>query len=212
MAWFGSPTTHTSSRSPRQASSSRKLQRVDVLELVDEHMTELPPLRRREVGVGLDAVGTEPQQVVEVDKAPIALLVFVFVVELGECVGGHRRTSVRGGGLTRVIGGSDHASLGPLDLAGDVDGLDPRPPTQQAPEQLSLSLEQLGGLDATVGPRPPELGIRDGVERARGDVVADAQGPQPVIELARGLASEREGHDVARIGRLGGAAVGDATV
>ena len=76
-----------------------ELQRVHVLELVDEQMAELPALRARELGIGLDAVRAQPQQIVEVDEALVALLLLVAVVQVGHRVRIHRRVSSSGRGF-----------------------------------------------------------------------------------------------------------------
>ena len=51
-----------------------ELQRVDVLELVDEEVAEAPALGGGEAGVALDGAGARAEQVVEVDDvASVAL-------------------------------------------------------------------------------------------------------------------------------------------
>ncbi len=60
-----------------QGQQQPALERVDVLELVDEDVLPAPPLGGGEATVGLERVGVAHQQVVEVDQPPPPLLVFV---------------------------------------------------------------------------------------------------------------------------------------
>ena len=94
-----------------------------------------------------------------------------------------------------------HAGLGPLDLAGDVGRLRRRGRRerggQQGREHADLAVEQGRRPLALVGPPLAELGVGDGVERAGGDLLADAEAGQAAPQLAGRLAGEGEGEDVA---------------
>ena len=188
------------------------LRGVDVLELVDEQVPEPPPLGGRELGVGRQRVGAQEEQVVEVDQAPAPLLGPVPLVQVGHGRPGDRRPAAGEFGRGLVVAGPDETGLGPLDLGRQVGGLDGgrTVPGQERPEQPQLAVEQGGGALAAVGPAAPQLGVGDGVERAGHDVVAHAEGRQPTGQLAGGLAGEREGQDVAGVGRALGDAVADA--
>ncbi len=65
------------------------LQRIEVLELVDEHVAPAPPLDLRERRVAFDGVGATGQQVVEIDQASADLLVLVAGVQAGDGRGRH---------------------------------------------------------------------------------------------------------------------------
>ena len=73
--------------SPTPGLEEVELQRVDVLELVDEEVAEAPPLRSGEVGLVVELRGAQLEQVVEVDHATLALLVGVGREHLGQQVG-----------------------------------------------------------------------------------------------------------------------------
>ena len=80
------------------------LDRVDVLELVDEQVPEPPPLSGGERPVVLDRLGQPEQQVVEVDQAALALLGLVAAVDVG---GPDALGPISGvlGGRARAVGG-----------------------------------------------------------------------------------------------------------
>ena len=118
------------------------------------------------------------------------------------CSAGLRR-GARHGVHVRVRG--DHASLGPLDLGGEVGGhgalvLAGRGRRQLA-EQAALAVEQVERRAALVGPAGAQGAPGHAVERARRRVAAKAEAAQAVVELARRLAREGEGEDVPRVGR-----------
>src|SRR5437870_4228476 len=55
----------------------------DVLELVDEEVAEPPALGDGELGVSLERIGAQPDQVVEVDESLAPLLALVPRVQVG---------------------------------------------------------------------------------------------------------------------------------
>ena len=86
---------------------------------------------------------------------------------------------------------------------GDVDGLHGRAETsaaEQRGDDPHLAVEDLPVRLAAVGPPAPELAEREGVERARGDAVAQAERSEAVTQLAGGLAGEGDGDDVVGLG------------
>ena len=135
------------------------LQRVDVLELVDEQVPEAPPLGGCEPGVGLHVVAAQPQQVVEVDQPPAALLVLVALVQLGHPLGRAGDPPPGRGDRCHVAVGAGQAGLGPLDLRRDLAGGErpgpraragprARPRSQQLTQQAALAGEERRGLPA----------------------------------------------------------------
>jgi hypothetical protein len=186
------------------------LERVDILVLVYEQVAEPPALGGRERRVGGDGIGGQGEEVVEVDQAAAALVGLVAAVPLGDAleVDGHPAVGLRGGDGVAVRG--DESGARPLDLRGEVRRRDPRRAAEDPPEDAALAVEQRGRRGAGTRPAGAELGVGDGVERARGGQVPQAEGAQPGVELSGRLAREREGQDVARVGGLGEAAVGDA--
>ena len=178
----GSPTTHRSASSPSQPSSSAELQRVDVLELVDEQVAEAPALGGGELGVVLEGVGAQRSSRSSKSTRPRGALLAPRSARSSAAigVGGERRgrrPAARGLGLVAL--GRDEPGLGPLDLGGEVDALDAGvAPTCRGSSRASsahLALEQRRRRDAAVGPAPAQLGVGDGVERAGGDAVAQAE-------------------------------------
>ena len=100
-----------------------ELQRVHVLELVDEQVAEAPALGGGEAVVLLEGAGAQREQVVEVDEPAALLARLVGGVDLGDQLGLERRLggSPRHDRLGVVVRG-DHPGLGPLDLRGQVGG------------------------------------------------------------------------------------------
>ena len=184
-----------------------ELERVHVLELVDEEVAEPPALRGRERLVLLEGPGDEGEQVVEVDQAAAALAVLVGGVDLGD----HARARsaglrpARAHGVDVVVRG-DHAGLGPLDLGGQLGGHralvlagDRSAPARVRRRPLRSS--RVSGRAALVGPAGAQRAPGHRVEGARGGVAAEAEAAQAVVELAGRLAGEGEGQHVARVGR-----------
>ena len=99
-----------------------ELQRVHVLELVDEEVAEPPALRRREGLVLLERPGDQREQVVEVDEAAATLAVLVAGVDVGDQLGPQDGLAPRLAHRGHVVVGRDHAGLGPLDLGGQLAG------------------------------------------------------------------------------------------
>ena len=113
MAWFGSPTTQRSGRPPRHASSRSELERVDVLELVDEQVAEPPALDLGEGRILVQLARALGQQVVEVEHPAVALLDHVGGGQLGHHLGGHRRPPAVAAGLVGVVLGRRPDGRGP---------------------------------------------------------------------------------------------------
>src|SRR5207244_10969667 len=121
------------------------------------------------------------QEVVEVDQATPALLVFVGLVDGGHGGRGEGRTPAVGRGGRLVAGRGDHAGLGPLDLGGEVGGLGSggsggrlrsgAPPTCPSRHELGqdahLAVQEGGRAFSPVGPAAPALGVGQAVEGAR---------------------------------------------
>jgi hypothetical protein len=68
-------------------------------------------------------------------------------------------------------------------------------------DQRHLALEQGGRGDVPIRPALAQLGVRHGVEGPGRHAIADAQGREAGPQLTGGLAGEREGEDVAALGR-----------
>ena len=100
-----------------------ELQRVDVLELVDEEVAVLPVLDRGEVAVVADCAGALDEHVVEVDQRALALDALVALVDRGDDCCRQWRPPAHFVACARVRGRVDHPCLGPLDLSRDVGGL-----------------------------------------------------------------------------------------
>jgi hypothetical protein len=98
--------------------------------------------------------------------------------------------------------GADQARLGPLDLGRDLGGEErtlAAPARQHRHEEPRLAVEQLRHRPVVVLAAASQLRQRDGVERAGGDLAADAEPCQAIAELARGLARERDREGVSRV-------------
>ncbi len=188
------------------------LQGVDVLELVDEQMPEAPALAGGELGVGLEVASAESQQVVEVDHALTALLLLELLEDAGHHRGLDRRSPACLGRSPHIGARLDQSGLGPFDLAHHVErgGAAGELRGQEAGDEPDLAIEQRGRADVSVGPAGAQLGVGDGVERAGGEVVAQAKIAEPMGELAGGFAGEGEGQHVAGIEVVRGGSPGDA--
>ena len=187
---------------PQQA----QLRAADVLELVDEEMTEPPPLGGRELGVGLERLRREPDQIVEVDEAALALLLLVPAVHVGDAFERELRAAPGARGGLGVGGRTGQPRLRPLDLARDLEDRDLTVGAALADERREharLAVQQLGHARPAVLVERAQLRERDGVERARGRVVPDPEPAEPAAQLARGLAGERERERVRGLDRLG---------
>jgi hypothetical protein len=187
-----------------------ELQRVHVLELVDEEVAEPPALRIAERAVGLQGGGAMGQEVVEVDEALALLLLLVPGEPLrhdarrsGDPAGG-------GGGGRGVPVGRDEPGLRPLDLGRQLGGAQAVVSVDDRPQDAGLVLQQC--RRAAVAPLPPGAELRPGrgVERAGGRDVAQPEAPEPAGQLAGRLAGEGEGQDMAWIGVAGDRPPGDA--
>ncbi len=193
----------------------RRLQRVDVLELVDDEPAVLPAhLGGDPLVVGEDGRGDE-QDVLHVDAAALALDVLV---------GRHQRPD--GGGVevghlaTRlgrrgdVVGRTDVADLGPLDLGGEVAqergvGAEAEA-TDGLGDQPELGLHDLGEHRAVdLRPEVPGLAERSGVERAGLDA-GGAEGTEPPAHLTGCTGGEGDRQHLLRLVDAGGHAVRDA--
>ncbi len=182
-----------------------ELQRCGVLELVDEHVPEAPALGGRERRVLPDRVRAQPEQVVEVVGALAALLAFVAGVDAGDIVEGSGRPAAGRARRGRVQLGPHEAGLGPLDLGREVGerGRGDRPRAAipgEWPEDACLRGEHGGHRTVLLERAPPQLREGQRVERPGGDA-RDAEPGDPVDELARGLAGERDREHVARFDR-----------
>ena len=194
-----------------------ELQRVDVLELVDEQVAVLPVLDRGEVAVVADRASALDEHVVEVDERALALDPLVALVDRGDDRRRQRRPAARLVARAGVRRGIDHPCLGPFDLGRDVGGLHELTGAaalaglaDERGEDAGLAVEQRWRRDPGVGPPLPELRERDRVEGARVGMAPQAERAEPGPELARRLAGERDDEDVAGIGGPRGEAVRDA--
>jgi hypothetical protein len=159
------------------------LERVDVLELVDEHVLEPPALRLRELLVLEQVTATQTEEIVEVDEAPVPLLVLVALEDRSHLLLWEWCPAVQALGLGEVVVGAQRAGLGPLDLGDDVEHAGSAGRAGRAGEEpgdeADLAVEQVRGADAAIGPSGPELGVGHGVEGAGGHAVAQAEASQP---------------------------------
>ena len=193
----------------------RGLQRVDVLELIDDEPAVLTahlggdPLLVSEDG------RRDEQDVLHVDAAPLALDVLVGGHQRPDGGGveiGHLATSLDG--RRDVVGRTDAADLGPLDLGGEVAqqrgvGAEPEPPDGLG-DQPELGLDDLGERRAVdLRPEVPGLAQRGGVERAGLDT-GRAQLREPAPHLTGSTGGEGDGQDLLRLVDPRGHAVRDA--
>ena len=175
----------------------RRLERADVLELVDHEPAVLPADLGRDPLVLGQQRGRAQQHVLHVHPALAALDVLVRREHPGHGRGvlAGDRPAARGGDPGVVVG-ADVADLGPLDLAGQVAqrglvGADPVAAGGVA-HQAELGVEQRGQLTAVhLGPEEARLPQRRGVE-GPGLHRAGPEPPQPGAHLAGGPG--REGH------------------
>ena len=195
-----------------------ELQWVDVLELVDEEMSELPPLHGCEVTVVAHRVCALDEHVVEVDQRAFALQPFVALVDRRHDRRCERRAAARVVARGRVGTGVDHARLRPFDLGSDIGGLHVLRLSaalgrlaDQRREQPGLAVEQRRGSGAGLGPPLAQLREGDRVERARDGLTAQAQRAESTVQLGRGLSGERDDEDVPGVGGGRRQSVRDAT-
>ena len=187
-----------------------ELERVDVLELVDEDMAMSPSLGLGEAGVLGHGGVAERQEVVEVDELPLALGLFVLPVDVG-----HERQASPGAtscslGRVGVSIWCDEPGTGPPDLAVDVGDRGAVEVAVLPGEERHSSLEQLGSPPAGVLPVVSQDCQGDRVERAGCDIVAEAEGTGAASEFAGGAPGEGDGENPAGIDGAGGRLPGDA--
>ena len=187
-----------------------ELQRVDVLELVDEEMPEPPALGGGEPGVPLQRAGAGREQIVEVDDVAPGLGLFVFGEPGGDPGRGPTGSPARGACRFLVAVGADHARPGPGDLVAQVGELGSgRVAGHLLPEEGLDPVEQLGRPATGCRPAITQLPPGDPVERARLDVVVETDGPEATAELVGGLAGEGHAQDVLGLDVARGDPVGD---
>ena len=192
----------------------RRLQRGDVLELVDDEALVLPAHLGGDPLVVGEQPGGEEQDVLHVHAALAALDVLVG----GEHARDRRGVEIGDGAAARrrepgVVVGVDVADLGPLDLGGEVAqqrlvGVDAHLAGGEG-EHRQLGLGQRGQLGA--GGRRPEvaqLAQRGGVEGASLHP-GRAQRAQPPAHLAGGAGGEGHGEHLGGLVDAGGHAVRD---
>ena len=191
-----------------------RLERRDVLELVDDEPLVLRPDLGGDPLVVGEHPGGEEQHVLHVHAALVALAVLVGGEDLGDHLGlVTRDLAPPAGRHPRVVVGVDVADLGPLDLGGQVAqqrlvGGDPAAP-RRAREHAQLGLRQRRQLAAVdVGPEEPQLPQRRGVEGA-GLHPGGPEQAQPGAHLAGGPRREGDGEHLGRLVDPGGHAVGD---
>jgi len=163
---------------------------------------EPPALRGGELAVAFERVGAPPHEVLEVGEAPLALRLLVALVGLGHRGERPRRVAAGGFGRDRVRLRPQQLGLGPLDLARDLRRRQRRlgpAPTHDRDEEPDLALDHLGRGAALVERTAAQLRERDGVDGARGEGRVDAEPAQAVLQLARGLAGERDREHVGRV-------------
>jgi hypothetical protein len=170
-----------------------ELQRVDVLELVDEQVAEPPALGLGEARVGPERLGAALEQIVEVDQPAGALGRFVTGEDLFHQTGVDRRPPAPALERGAVAVGADGTGSGPIDLhldpgQGRAIEAGPTDPAQHAApvgQQRRLPL-------ALIVPAGPQHRQRHGVERAGGRQVAQAERPQSAAQLSGRLPGERD--------------------
>jgi len=169
-------------------------------------------LRRRELGVLFEGVGALPQQVVEIDQAPAALLALVPAVHLSHVAAGRGPPRRSDGG--RVLLGTDPPGLRPLDLTRQLRrrdaGVRAAPPGQRH-QQPGLALEQRRKVASLLGVPGPQLREGQRVDGAGGDRRVHLQALEAAPELTGGLAGERHRQDPARVEGAGRRPPGDPT-
>jgi hypothetical protein len=196
---------------PEPPAQQSELERVDVLELVDEEVAEPPVSGGRVLGVGGQVPRRQAEEVVEVDEAPLALPVGEVLPDPGDLVGFQGWPTARRRGCGCVVVRFERACRGPLDLCEHVErecGV-AAPPRDEPCQESELAVEELGRTHATFLPPLPELGVGDGVERPGVDRRARQEPVQAVAEFARSLPRERHGERALRRQREGGTSVGD---
>ena len=168
----------------------RRLQQVDVLELVDGERVIALAERRGDDVVLLEHADGQLEHVLEVDGVATALVVLVARVRPLHEVGRDRRRVLAERGEVPLR--RDALVLRPLDLAGDVDhGNEPvglGKGASEGAEDLSLGRQHAPDL---VGPEEPELLERRGVERP-GMHALDLKPGEAVAHLAGRLLGERD--------------------
>ena len=199
---------------PQPQVEQRRLDRRDVLELVDHE----PFVLAADLGGHALVLGEHPrgeqQDVLHVHPPLAALDVLVGAEDAG-----HRVAVVAGdraapcGRDAGVVVGVDVADLGPLDLGGEVAqqrlvAVEPLAPGG-AGEQTDLGVDERRQLAAVhVRPEVAQLAQRRGVEGARLHAPG-AEHPEPAAHLPRGAGGEGDGQDLGRRVDPGGDAVRD---
>ena len=191
-----------------------RLERRDVLELVDDEAFVLAPDLGRDPLVVGEQAGSEEQDVLHVHPALGALDVLVAAEDprhgLGSVAGDRAPAGRRDAG---IVVGMDVADLGPLDLRGQVAqqrlvGVDPAAAGGggQDPDLGLGERGQLGAVD--VGPEVAELAQGGGVEGPGLDP-GSAEPAQSPPHLAGGAGGERDREDLGGLVDPGRDAVGD---
>ena len=146
----------TGRRGRRARPEQAVLQRVDVLELVDEQVAEAPALgggeawrrarqSRAAQRASRSSKSTSPRPRSSASRSGRA--------GGGHLVAGQRRPPARAGGVGPGSRRGDEPGLGPLDLGDDVDGPTSRlAPPRRRRHEPDLAVEQPGRVGAAVGP------------------------------------------------------------
>ena len=183
-----------------------ELQRVDVLELVDEHVLVKPPVSRGVLRLGRHQLQGPGQHVVEVEQPALALGRLVVGVDLGEAVGSAQRMPpARSARRLGVVLGGHEASLAPADLVADVGHGRAVGPGPQFGDQACDVVEDPGRASAGVGRMATKLGESDSVEGPGSYRVIEAESPQAGPQLAGRPAGEshRQGAPGVGVGPAG---------
>ena len=186
------------------------LQRVHVLGLVDEEVSEAPAGGLREVGVRGHRVEHPQDEVVEIDHAAALLERLVAAVDVGDLGGAARDPATVAGDRRGVLPWGDGAGVRPVDLGEQVDGaVAQRGALGRDLDELAPLLDHDGHRLAHVGEALAQEAERDGVEGAdggAGGLAVDGERGDAAAHLGGRLAREGDGEDA--LGARG--AVGDA--
>ena len=188
-----------------------KLQWVYVLELVNKKMAMAPVNDRCVFRICLDVADRQRQEVVEVDDSLVSFLFGITFGRLNNVGDSDWRFAIKPVDFVRVPLEREISCGDPFEFVQRVqDHRCVGPAAKQLGDHRKLAVKHVGRADALLSPPLAQLGIRQRVERAGRDVVAQPQTAESSAKLDRRLASECDRQGSLGVDRSGGNSMRDS--